>query len=109
MARIHQGTQSTRARESYMTVKGGLHHLVDDFGEDAEIDAEYERAYVDHPIDEEERRVRHTTFCTPQQLARQREPRQGTPVALADQADVRPETLVGRPDGLCRQLCPGVD
>ena len=52
---------------------------------------------------------RHTTLCAPQQLARQREPRQGAPVALADQAEVRPETLVGRPDDLCRQLCPGVD
>ena len=31
------------------------------------------------------------------------------PVALADQAEVRPENLVGRPDDLCRQLCPGVD
>ena len=38
-----------------------------------------------------------------------REPRQGTPVALADQAEVRPEDLVGRPDDLCRELCPGVD
>ena len=45
----------------------------------------------------------------PQQLARQREPRQGPAVALADQAEVRPETLVGRSDGLRRELCPGVD
>src|SRR5437868_4103308 len=30
-----------------------------------------------------------------QQLARQREPRQGAPVALADQAEVRPEDLLG--------------
>ena len=37
------------------------------------------------------------------------EPRQGAPAALADQAEVRPEDLVGRPDGLRRQLRPGVD
>ena len=48
-------------------------------------------------------------LCAPQQLARQREPRQGPTVALADQAEVRPENLVGRSDGLHRQLCPGVD
>ena len=41
-----------------------------------------------------------------QQLARQREPRQGAPVALADQAEVRPEDLLGRPDRLRRQLSP---
>ena len=45
----------------------------------------------------------------PQQLARQCEPRQGAPAALADQAEVRPEDLVGRPDDLRRQLRPGVD
>ena len=39
----------------------------------------------------------------PQQLARQREPRQGAPVALADQAEVRPEDLLGRSAGLRRQ------
>ena len=38
------------------------------------------------------------TLCAPQQLAGQREPRQGAPVALADQAEVRPENLLGRPD-----------
>ena len=44
-----------------------------------------------------------------QQLARQREPRQGAPAALAGQAEVRPEDLVGRPDRLRRQLRAGVD
>ena len=48
-------------------------------------------------------------LCAPQQLARQREPRQGAPVALADQAEVRPEDLVGRPDHLRRQRGLGVD
>ena len=44
-----------------------------------------------------------------QQLARQRQPRQGAPAALAGQAEVRPEDLVGRPDRLRRQLRAGVD
>ena len=38
-----------------------------------------------------------------QQLARQRQPRQGAPPALADQAEVRPEDLLGRSDGPDRQ------
>ena len=41
-----------------------------------------------------------------QQLARQREPRQGAPAALADQAEVRPEDLLGRSAGLRRQRAP---
>ena len=51
----------------------------------------------------------HAALRAAQQLARQREPRQGPPAALAGQAEVRPEALVGRPDGLRRQLRPGVD
>ena len=54
-------------------------------------------------------RLRRSALRPPQQLARQREPRQGAPVALAGQAEVRPEDLLGRSDGLRRQLCPGVD
>ena len=41
-------------------------------------------------------RRRPTALCAPQQLARQREPRQGAPAALAHQEEVRPEDLVGR-------------
>ena len=52
---------------------------------------------------------RRSALRPPQQLARQREPRQGAPVALAGQAEVRPEDLLGRPDHLRRQLCPGID
>ena len=48
-------------------------------------------------------------FAPLEQLARQREPRQGATAAVADQEEVRPEDLVGRPDGLRRQLRPGVD
>ena len=49
------------------------------------------------------RRRRPATLCAPQLLARQRQPRQGAPAAVADQAEVRQETLVGRPDGSRRQ------
>ena len=38
-----------------------------------------------------------------QLVAGQRQPRQGAPAAVADQAEVRQETLVGRPDGPRRQ------
>ena len=44
-----------------------------------------------------------------EQLARQRQPGQGPPAALAGQAEVRQEDLVGRPDGPGRQLRAGVD
>ena len=53
--------------------------------------------------------IRHPTLCAPQQLARQREPRQGAPAALADQAEIRQEDLLGRPHDPRRQLRPGVD
>ena len=48
-------------------------------------------------------------FRPSQQLARQRQPRQGAPFALADQAEIRQENLLGRSDDPCRQLCSGVD
>jgi hypothetical protein len=48
-------------------------------------------------------------FAPPQQLARQREPRQGAPAALADQAEIRQQDLLGRPDDPRRQLRPRVD
>ena len=40
-------------------------------------------------------RVGHPAFRPSQQLARQREPRQGPHAAVADQAEVRPQDLVG--------------
>lgn len=43
----------------------------------------------------------------PQQLARQREPGQGAPAAVADQAQVRQQDLLGRPDRLRRQRRAG--
>ena len=49
------------------------------------------------------RRHRRPALRPAQQLARQRQPRQGPPPAVADQAEVRPEDLVGRPADLRRQ------
>ena len=43
------------------------------------------------------RRAGRTALRPPQQLARQRQPRQGPPTALADQTEVRQQDLVGRP------------
>ncbi len=56
------------------------------------------------------RRLRrgHAALRPAQQLARQRQPRQGPPPALAGQAEVRQAPLLGRPDGLHRQLRAGV-
>ena len=48
-------------------------------------------------------RRRPAALCAAQQLARQREPRQGAPAALADQEEVRPEDLLGRSAGPGRQ------
>ena len=48
-------------------------------------------------------------FAPAQQLARQREPRQGAPPPLAGQAEVRQQGLVGRPARVRRQRRPGVD
>ena len=65
--------------------------------------------HLPHPRRPRRRRVGHAALCAARQLARQRQPRQGAPAALADQTEVRPEDLVGRPDGPDRQRRPGVD
>ena len=54
-------------------------------------------------------RRRRPALRAAQQLARQRQPRQGPPPALAGQAEVRPEDLVGRPARARRQRRPRVD
>ncbi len=68
-----------------------------------------QRGHLPHQRRPRRRGRRRAALRAAQQLARQREPRQGAPAAVADQAEVRPEDLVGRPDGLRRQLRPGVD
>ena len=54
-------------------------------------------------------RLRRPALRAPQQLAGQRQPRQGAPPALAGQEEVRPQPLLGRPDHFRRQLRPRVD
>ena len=68
-----------------------------------------QRGHVPHPGRPRRCRKRRAAFRAPQQLARQRAPRQGPSPALADQKEVRPEDFMGRPDGLHRQLRIGVD
>ena len=53
--------------------------------------------------------LRDAALRAAQQLARQRQPRQGAPAALADQAEVRPQDLLGRPHDPRRQLRHRVD
>ena len=54
------------------------------------------------------RRPGHAALRTAQQLARQRQPRQGPPPAVAGQAEVRQQDLVGRPAGVRGQRRAGV-
>ena len=67
------------------------------------------RGHVPHRRWPRRWRQRRAALRSAQQLARQREPRQGAPVALAGQAEVRPEDLLGRSDRLRRQLRHGID
>ena len=68
-----------------------------------------QRGHLPHQRRPRRRRRGHAALCAPQQLARQREPRQGAPAALADQAEIRPEDLLGRPDDPRRELRPRID
>ena len=68
-----------------------------------------QRGHLPHQRRPRRRRRGHAALCAAQQLARQREPRQGAPVALADQAEIRPENLLGRPDDPGRELRPRID
>ena len=64
------------------------------------------RRHLPHRGRPRRRRQRRAALRPAQQLARQRQPRQGAPAAVAGQAEVRPEDLLGRPAGLRRQLSP---
>ena len=67
------------------------------------------RRHLPHHRRPRRRGRRTAAFRAAQQLAGQREPRQGAPPALADQAEVRPQDLLGGPHGPCRQRRPRVD
>ena len=68
-----------------------------------------QRRHLPHRRRPRRRRSRPAALRAAQQLAGQREPRQGAPAAVADQAEVRPENLLGRPDDSHRQRRPRVD
>ena len=68
-----------------------------------------QRGHLPHPRRPRRRGFGPDPLCAARQLARQREHRQGAPAALAGQAEVRPEDLVGRPDGADRQRRARVD
>ena len=67
------------------------------------------RRHVPHPRRPRRRRVGPAAVPAPQRLARQREPRQGAPALVADQAEVRSEDFVGRPLDPGGQRRAGVD
>ena len=68
-----------------------------------------QRRHLPHRGRPRRRRPGPAALRAAQQLAGQRQPRQGAPPALADQAEVRPEDLVGRPDDPDRQRRAGDD
>ena len=68
-----------------------------------------QRRHLPHRRRPRRRRLRHAALRAAQQLAGQRQPRQGAPAAVADQAEVRREDLLGRPDDPHRQRRAGVD
>ena len=68
-----------------------------------------QRRHVPHRRRPRRRRGRPAALRAPQQLARQREPRQGAPTAVADQAEVWPEDFMGRPHDPRGQRRAGID
>ncbi len=62
-----------------------------------------QRRHVPHPRWPRRRRHGHAAFCAAQQLAGQCQPRQGSPPAMAHQAEVRQEDLLGRSHDPYRQ------
>jgi hypothetical protein len=67
------------------------------------------RGHVPHPRRPGRCGLRSATLRAAEQLAGQREPRQGAQAAVAGQEEVRPQAVVGRPDGPRRQRRTGVD
>ena len=67
------------------------------------------RGHLPHHRRPRRRRRRPAALRAAELVAGQRQPRQGAPAAVADQAEVRPENFLGRPDGPRRQRRAGVD
>ena len=68
-----------------------------------------QRRHLPHRRRPWRRRSRPAALRAAQQLAGQRQPRQGAPAAVADQAEIRPQDLLGRPDDPHRQRRAGID
>ncbi len=68
-----------------------------------------QRRHVPHRRRARRRRRRPAALRAAQQLAGQREPRQGAPAAVADQAEIRRQDLLGRPDDPRRQRRARID
>ena len=68
-----------------------------------------QRRHLPHRRWPRRRRPRTAALRAAEQLAGQRQPGQGAPPAVADQAEVRPGHLVGRPDDPDRQRRAGDD
>ena len=68
-----------------------------------------QRRHLPHHRRPWRRRRRPAALRAAQLLAGQRQPRQGAPPAVADQAEVRQQDLLGRPVCSRRQRRPGID
>ena len=68
-----------------------------------------QRGHLSHRRRPRRRRRRPAALRAAQQLAGQRQPRQGAPAAVADQAEIRPQDLLGRSDGPRRQRRARID
>ena len=68
-----------------------------------------QRRHLPHRRRPRRRRRRPAALRAAQQLAGQRQPRQGAPPAVADQAEIRPQDLLGRPDDSRRQRRARID
>ena len=68
-----------------------------------------QRGHLPHRRWPRRRGFGHAAFRAAQQLAGQRQPRQGAPAAVADQTEIRQQDFLGRPDDPGGQLRAGID
>ena len=68
-----------------------------------------QRRHLSHRRRPRRRGRRPAALRAAQQLARQRQSRQGAPPAVADQAEIRPQDFLGRPDDPRRQRRARID
>ena len=108
------GVREARRRGAQAGHRRGAHHLAGlvagrlrPLRRPDDPDELARRRHLPHLRRPRRRRRRRPAVRPAQQLARQRQPRQGPPPAVAGQAEVRPEDLVGRPARARRQRRPG--